>query len=470
MAPVVRPDLPAVPAVPAGFDPELFRSWTPEVQQRALDLLQSRQIEPHRPFYCPVATCNGRPHGDWQWNHARADQRPPLWSDDWFIWLIKGGRGSGKTRTGAEMTHRLTKITRRIALVAPTSTDFRETMVEGVSGILACSKPDNMPEFEPSKKKLTWPNGAIAQGFSGEEPGRLRGPQHGFAWVDEPAHIDLIDDVWDNLLFGLRLGKNPRIICTTTPTPIKWIKDLIKDPMTRVSNPSTYDNLENLAPSFQRTVLKKYEGTRLGQQELYGEVLEDIEGSLWKSEMFHWVQEPPQLDRIVVSIDPAGTANKRSDLTGIIVLGIAGEVLYVLADYTGKYSPHGWATAAIRALENFSGDAIVAEKNYGGDMVRAVLEGAGFTGRVIDATSRRGKAIRAEPIVGLYEKTNPVRVYHVQGATALLEDEQTSWVPGKGDSPNRVDALVHGATELGHIAMPSEVASPADMFRGQSVA
>jgi phage terminase large subunit-like protein len=370
-----------------------------------------------------------------------------------------GGRGSGKTRTGAESVHRVTSRVPRIALIAPTGSDIRDTMVEGVSGLLATAKPEEMPLWEPSKKRLTWPNGAQAQGFSGEEPDRLRGPQHGWAWVEEPAHIPLIEDVWNNLLFGLRLGKHPRIVATTTPIPTKWMKGLAKDPRTKVVRVSTYANLDNLADNFKAAILDKYEGTRLGRQELHGEIVEDVEGALWCIDNIRYADSIPPMDRIVVAIDPAGTANKRSDDTGIIVLGIAARCIYVLEDLTDKYSPSGWATAAVGAYERFSADAIVAEKNYGGDMVREVLDKNGAeNARILLVNSRRGKALRAEPVVALYEKE---RVLHARGKLAELEDEQLTWVPGSGmPSPNRLDALVHGATELAKGISPGSIAVP----------
>ena len=452
-------DLPGVDA---------FRYWKPEAQERALELLKERERSPWRPFYCPDPRCNGTAHGEWSFNHARADQRPPKWSDDWLTWLLSGGRGSGKTRTGSEVTHRVTNFTGRLILIAPTGPDFRETMVEGESGLLATAPPDNRPEWEPSKKKLTWPNGAIAQGFSAEEPDRLRGPQSGYVWADEPGHYPDTQAVWDNMLFGLRLGKHPKVVATTTPKPTKWMKALIKDEMTRLIRVSSYANLANLADSYKRTVLDRYEGTRLGQQELHGELLEDVEGALWNWDMFQWIEEAPELQRIVVAVDPAGTANKKSDETGIIVVGIGYDKnLYVLHDGTDKLSPGVWGSRSNGLYDEFSADAIVPEKNYGADMVTYVLENAGHTGaRIIPVNSRRGKAIRAEPVVALYEKQ---RVFHVgqRGDLSKLEDELTTWVPGEGDSPNRLDALVHGITELAKHVMPASIADPNKLLRGR---
>lgn len=427
-----------------------FDNWKPKDQQAALDALKQIQAAQWKPFYCPISTCDGEPHGpNWFFQHARADQRPPDWTKDWLVWLLLSGRGSGKTRTGSEVVNKATNITPRMALVGATGPDLRETMIEGPSGILACAPPGQMPTWEPSRRRLTWPNGCVAQGYSGEEPDRIRGGNFGLAWIDEPAHIDLIDEVWANLTLALRIGKHPHIICTTTPKPIKWIKGLIADPRTVTTRVSTYANLQNLSPVFRQTILDSYEGTRWGRQELHGEVLEDVEGSLWKADMFRYIapKDLPEFTRIVVSVDPAGSANKRSDETGIIVLGLSKDkVIYVLADLTGKYTPAGWARATHKAHEDFDADCIVAEKNYGGEMVKHTLESVDLYARIVMVHSRRGKELRAEPIVGLYEKE---RVMHVSDGSLLdLENEQVEWVPGKGSSPNRIDALVHGATEL----------------------
>ena len=404
----------------------------------------------------------------WDFTHARVDQRPPRWKDDWLTLLMRGGRGSGKTRTGSEITNRVSKIVRRMTLIGATGPDFRATMIEGDSGILATARPGERPVWEPSKKQLTWPNGCIAQGYSAEEPDRLRGQNSGYIWADEPAHWDFVSECWDNMLFGLRKGDFPKIIATSTPKPTKWMKALAADPFTIDRVVSSYANLSNLSPVYKRTVLDPKEGTRIGRQELHGEILEDVEGALWNWELFHWVDEAPHMVRIVVSVDPAGTANKRSDETGIIVLGVGDDrKLYVLADYTDKFSPAGWGKKAYDAADRFAADAIVYEKNYGGEMVEHVLKQeaerrSGATARLIPVTSRRGKDIRAEPIVALYEQ---VRVFHVgkRGDLQKLEDEQTTWVPGEGSSPNRVDALVHGATELARRVMPAALASPTSL-------
>ena len=445
---------------------ETWKRWSPAGQETAAELLRQAQDGKWRPFYCKRPGCDGQPHPgepgekDWAWNHARADQVPP--PGDWLTWLLRGGRGAGKTRTGAEWTHRMTAISPRIALVAPTGPDARDIMVEGESGILATSRPGKMPQWEPSKRRLTWPNGALGSIYSGEEPDRLRGPQHHNAWVDEPAHIDLIEQVWDNLLLGLRLGAHPRICATTTPKPSPWMRATINDPTTVSVQASTYLNLPNLSPVFRQTVMDRYEGTRKGRQELHGELIEDVEGSLWRSELIELfrVDEPgpDYFDRIVVSVDPAGTAAARSDETGIIVVAARDKQFYVLADASGRYSPETWAQKVVALYDTCLADKVVVEKNYGGDMVRSVLRAVSSALPVEEVTSRRGKALRAEPIEALYEQG---RVHHI-GLFNELEDQMTSWVPGN-PSPDRLDALVHGITALTRTVSPSSIAVPMDL-------
>lgn len=443
-----------------------FKRWSPTAQDRAYQALRDEVDRPWRPFYCPNPLCNGRPHGPlrkgdvpWDFDHARQDQRAPM--GDWLTWLLLAGRGSGKTRAGSEWTHRLAAKPVRLALISPTGPDFRDTQVEGESGILATAPPGKMPFYEPSKKKLTWPSGAVAYGYSAEEPDRLRGKQHHYSWIDEPAHAPLITEVWDNLLFGLRLGSKPRICATTTPLPTDWNRRIVADKTTVITRASTFDNIHNLAGTFADIILSRYDGTRKGRQEIHGELLEDVEGALWSAEWIKYLSEghDPELIRIVVAIDPAGTARAKSDETGIIVVATDGENFYVLADYSGKYSPSGWARRALNAVDMWGADSIVAEKNYGGDMVKAVLE-AEAKGRsdlysIQTVTSRRGKALRADPVATLYEKD---RVRHVE-PLPKLENQMTSWVPGS-ESPDRVDALVHGITDLARVVAPAMVADP----------
>ncbi len=432
-------------------------------------------------FACEHCEVGGVPLDEWIFPHARPDQRPPGWRAAWDTLLLRGGRGSGKTRSGAEITNRATEATPRIILIGATGPDLRETMVEGRSGILATAHPTKRPTWEPSRKRLVWPNGCVAQGFSAEEPDRLRGPESGFIWADEPSHYPQVEMVWDNALFGHRVkgnnGLSTKAVCTSTPKPTKWTKDMVADPFTVDRVVSTYANVSNLDPSFKRRILARHEGTRVGRQELYGEILEDVEGALWTWEMIENVEVAPSLERVIVSIDPAGTANKRSDETGIIGMGIAHKTIYVTDDKTGKYSPAGWANAALQLAVDLHADAVVYEKNYGGDMVERVLEAEwdanfktahGPCPRLIPVTSRRGKEIRAEPIVGLYEKHMVKHVGepgHARGNLTKLEDEQTSWVPRESPSPNRVDALVHGATHLAKGIMPVQIANPNELLK-----
>ena len=431
-------------------EPDAYRSWTPAAQHAALERLRRAQNEAWRPFYCRDPGCNGLPHadeGEWSWPHARADQRPPT-DAEWLVWMLKSGRGAGKTRTGSEYTHRMAEVTGRIALVGATGADVRDTMLEGESGLLTIARPGFRPDYQPSKRRLTWPNGAIGTTFSAEEPDRLRGPEHGYAWCDEPAHWPLVQEAWDNLMFGLRIGKRPRVCVSTTPKPRPWVKELVKEATTRISTASTYANLSNLAPAFAERIIKRYEGTRLGRQELLGEVLEDVEGALWRWDMIEpfRLQSHPALVRVVVGVDPAGTARTSSDETGIVICGIDrdGE-LYVLGDRSGRMSPHGWAKAVEAAVDDFSADAVIAETNYGGDMVRSNLTTSAVKARILTVHSRRGKSLRAEPIVGVYEQQH---AHHV-GVFADLEDQQTSWQPYEDrESPDRVDALVHACTAL----------------------
>lgn len=440
-------------------DSEVYRRWTPAAQEKALQALREAQNENWRPFYCKDAGCAGKPHGDWAWHHARPDQRPPT-DPDWLVWLLKSGRGSGKTRTGTEVTHRVVEKVPRIALVGATAPDIRDIMLEGESGILKVYPPGKKPYYEPSKRRVTFHNGAVATLFSAEEPDRLRGPEHYFAWCDEAAHWPLVQEVWDMLMFGLRLGDRPRVVVTTTPKPRPWLKELMKEPTTRMSVASTYDNLDNLSPVFAERIIARYEGTRLGRQELMAELLEDVEGALWNWEMIESsrVAEHPDLDRIVVSIDPAGSVRKGADETGLVVVGWSGTEGYVLADRSGHYSPVGWASAAMAAYDEFSADAVVVETNYGGDMVTANLRAIDAHPRILRVQSRRGKALRAEPVVSLYEQG---RIHHVNAHDAL-ETQMTEWVPYEDrDSPDRVDALVHGITELSKGRVAAGVANPA---------
>ncbi len=331
------------------------------------------------------------------------------------------GRGFGKTRAGAEFVRAEIESKRasRVALIGKTPADVRDVMIEGESGLLNISPPWNMPHYEPSKRKLTWPNGAIALTFSSYEPDQLRGPQHDLAWCDELRTWAYARDTWDNLMFGLRLGQHPRVIITTTPSPIEVIRTLLKQSTTVVSRGTTYENRAFLAPTFYSQVVARYAGTRLGRQEIDAELLEDVPGALWKRSDIKY-KKPPDLQRIVVAIDPATTSGEGSDETGIVVAGkgIDG-FYYILADRSARISPDGWAKRAIQAYQDFKADRIIGETNNGGEMIELTL-------RTIDRTipykavhASRGKQARAEPISALYEQG---KVFHAETFTEL-EDQ-----------------------------------------------
>jgi len=400
---------------------------------------------------------------DWGW-WGRCNQQAP--KGDWRTWLLLAGRGFGKTRSGAEcirdqvIHHRR----RRIALVAPTAADARDVMVEGESGLLAIGPPQQRPQYEPTKRRLTWPNGAIATTYSADEPERLRGPQHDAAWCDEIASWRY-PEAWDMLMFGLRLGPDPRVVVTTTPKPVKIIRELLTDPTTVVTRGSSYENRANLADAFFAQIIRKYEGTRLGRQEIEAELLDDVPGALWNRTRLEELRWPlsksvPDLVRIVVAIDPATTSGEDADETGIIVAGKDGGGRgYVLADRSGHYTPTEWAQLAIALYRQHKADRIVAEVNNGGDMVEATL-------RMIDPNvpytavhASRGKVVRAEPVAALYEQ-QPGRVFHV-GTFPSLEDQMCGFTTDfdrktAGFSPDRVDALVWALTDLLVEPMPGE--------------
>lgn len=383
---------------------------------------------------------------DWKF-WARPNQLAP--EEDWQYWLLLAGRGFGKSRCGAEWIRDRVESgkARRIALVAPTAADARDTMVEGESGILSVCPPWNRPVYEPSKRRLTWPSGAIALLFSAEEPDRLRGPQHDTAWCDEIAAWKYPDRTWDMLQFGLRLGDDPRAAITTTPRPIPLVKALLNDESTHVTRGSTYENLSNLAPAFIDVIISRYEGTRLGRQELNAEILDDNPEALWTRQIIEdaRVSKVPNLLRIVVGVDPAVTSNEASADTGIVVAAVdeRGEY-YVLGDYTIHSTPKKWAQEIIAAYYKHSADRVIGEVNNGGELVEYTLRTIDPNVSYRSVRASRGKQTRAEPISALYEQG---KVHHV-GSFPGLEDQMCEWVPGEGSSPDRVDALVWALSEL----------------------
>jgi len=386
----------------------------------------------------------------WRGWMARASQLAP--EGDWTVWLILAGRGWGKTRTGAEWVREQVELkgARRVALVAETEGDARRVMVEGDSGLLSIGRPEMRPQWEPSKRLLTWPNGAIASVYSADEPDQLRGPQHDAAWADEPAKWKNAMAAWDNLEFGLRMGASPRIVATTTPRPTKLLRRLLQDGRTVVTRGSSYENSYNLAEDFLSRLREAYEGTRLGRQEIHAEVLEDVPGALWQRDGLetHRVKQAPALTRVIVAIDPAASSGEGSNETGIVVAGRVGNGdFYVLEDASCRLSPDGWAKRAIDLYRRYKGDRIVAETNNGGEMVEQVLRTVWKDVPYRGIHASRGKVTRAEPIAALYEQG---RVHHV-GLFRALEDQMCSFVPeALDDSPDRVDALVWGLTELLH--------------------
>jgi phage terminase large subunit-like protein len=396
------------------------------------------------------------------WAHHH--QEPPLPVPDgraWNTWLILGGRGAGKTRAGAEWVRGVargelpyaTSKQSPIALVGETEHEVREVMIEGVSGILAAHAPRERPLWIPSRRRLEWSSGVVAQAFSAEDPESLRGPQFAAAWADELAKWRHAEATFDMLQFGLRLGEHPRLVVTTTPRPTALIKRLIADKQTVLTRAGTRANSYHLSPAFIDTVFGRYGGTRLGRQELDGELIEDRAGALWTRALIESarVRAAPPLKRIVVAVDPPASTSKRADACGLIAAGCAEDAtLYVIADDTASgLSPAGWAAKAIALWRRLEADALVVEVNQGGDMVRAVIGEADRTVPVVAVRATRGKWLRAEPIAALYEQG---RVKHV-GCFPALEDEMCDFgLDGlsSGRSPDRLDALVWAVTALTH--------------------
>lgn len=363
--------------------------------------------------------------------------------------MLRAGRGFGKTLTGAQwVIDRAQNGYKHIGLIGQTKADVRDTMIEvGPSSILKCSPSGFRPKYEPSKRRVTWPNGAVAVAFSGDEPGQLRGPEHDTAWVDELAKFKYPQETWDNMELGLRAAADPRVCVTTTPKPIPIIKTLIADPDTVDVTGSSYENRANLSRRFIKRIFRKYEGTRLGRQEIHAELLDDMPGALWTRDVLEAsrVTEPPELARIVVAVDPAATVGE----TGIIVAGkgLIGDQWhgYTLEDLTLQASPATWGKAAVAAYHKWSADAIIGEINNGGDMVEHVIRtvDGGANVRYKSVRASRGKMTRAEPVAGLFEQD---RGHHV-GFFPDLEDQLCSYVPGE-KSPDRLDAEVWAYSEL----------------------
>jgi predicted phage terminase large subunit-like protein len=393
---------------------------------------------------------------------ARKNQIAPReWGSDKPYWVIIAGRGYGKTRTGAETTlDHIEKLggQARVALLASISSDARDVMIEGESGLLACAHRRGLDcTYEPSKRRVTFKNGAIATSFTAEEPNRLRGPQHTFAWCDELSSWKYDQETWDMMMFGLRLGPCPMVVITTTPKPRALMRELLKSDKSVITRGSTYENKANLAPQFLKAIEARFEGTRLGRQEIYGDLLEDNPDALWQPSMIestriHDVMDIEDLSfkynitRIVVAVDPAVTSGDKADETGIVVAGKCEDGTFlILDDQTCKDTPEQWGRRVIDLYHKWNADRIIGEANQGGDLIESLLRNIDPSIPYKSVRATKGKRTRAEPISALYEQE---KVRHV-GCFEKLEDQMCMFTADNFDgSPDRVDALVWALTEL----------------------
>lgn len=399
---------------------------------------------------------------DWTESGRRKQQSP---EGDWVVWLILAGRGWGKTRTGAELVVKWVEEQPwqpiddpekgfRIALVAETKRDAREVIALGPAGILAVSRPWNKPKYEPSKGLITWPSGAFGFLYSGEEPDQLRGPAFHKAWVDEWAKYQYPVETMDNLELALRQGDHPQMVITTTPRPLPMLKEKVAESLEPNSDViltrgHTNENRENLASSYVRRVIKKYENTRLGRQELSAEILDDVEGGFWTRDIIERnrlkkTADLPEMLRIAIAIDPATTSGIDSNETGMVAggKGVDGK-LYLFHDLSGQFSPKGWARRAVSNYDKFQADAIIGEKNNGGDMVESTIRTIDTEERVKFRTvwASRGKHIRAEPVASKHEQNKIKFVGHFP----KLEDQLLFFTPEgyEGiESPDRAEAFI----------------------------
>lgn len=384
----------------------------------------------------------------------REQQRRPAQCEpegDWRVWMIISGRGWGKTRVGCETIRHWvnTGKCREVHMIARTAKDARDTMIQGESGLLACCRFDvgNIPEYFPSTCQVIWPSGARARVYTAETPDALRGPQCDAWWADEVASWEKPQETWDMLQMGARLGDWVRGVVTTTPRPIPLIKNLIERDSVVVTRGSSHENFDNLARSYREELLENYEGTRLGRQELHGEILIDNPHALWTEADIEAgrVTEAPDLVRVVVAVDPAATDNEDSDETGIVVAGRGGDgQWYVLADRSLRGSPQRWGQAVVNAYEDFNADRVIYEANQGGDMVKHVLRTVRPGLPISSVYASRGKWVRAEPVAALYEQH---RVHHV-GRFPDLEKQLVEWDRQMGYSPDRLDALVWAISSI----------------------
>ena len=382
---------------------------------------------------------------------ARDDQLAP--DVDWRVWLLLGGRGAGKTRTGAEWVRCVVRYADRplrVALVAPSLHEGRAVMIEGLSGLLSVHAEAERPRYFPSRREVVFANGSIAQLFSAEQPDLLRGPQFHLAWCDELAKWRHVEDTWDMLQFGLRLGERPRQVVTTTPRPIPLIRSLLEDEDVHVTRSRTFDNAVNLASPFLAALSKRYGGTRLGRQELDGEVLDDNPDALFRRHVIDETRVPihPDLARIVVAVDPPVSTGENADACGIVCAGLGEDGRgYVLDDRTIAGAPPArWARAVVDLYHEREANLVVAEVNQGGDLVASVIRAVERSIPIRAVRATRGKRLRAEPVATLYEQR---RISHA-GSFPALEDEMCSFCSGRESSrsPDRLDALVWAMTEL----------------------
>jgi predicted phage terminase large subunit-like protein len=381
---------------------------------------------------------------DWP-SQARENQRLP--EGDWLYWLILAGRGFGKTRTVSETVRQWIKDGfNYVNIIGATADDVRTVSVEGPAGILACCPPAERPEYLKRSYELRWPNGATSLLFSAEEPDRLRGKQHMKLACDEIAAWRE-PDAWDQALLGLRLGRKPQAVIATTPRPTKIIRDLVANPRTHLIRGSTYDNKANLSDAFVSQIIQKYEGTRLGRQELNAEILDDVIGALWSRALLEQTRRTaaPPLSRIVVAIDPSVSAGEGANECGLIVAGLGDDGHgYVLADESGVMAPVEWARKACQLYRTWSADRIVAEANQGGALVESTIRAVEKTVSFKAVHASRGKITRAEPIAALFEQGRA----HIVGTSPQLEDQLCTYSAGSSESPDRLDAMVWALTEL----------------------
>lgn len=400
--------------------------------------------------------------GDWTFWARPKQLHPP---GDWGTWLLLAGRGFGKTTTGAHWVHERAMVDgknkrRWIALVARTPADARDYMIEGPSGLLRCGPPHERPQYEPSKKRLTWPNGSWATIYSDDEPDQVRGFSGDTAWLDEFAKFKNPRLVWDNLQFGMReiSEDKPRRLITTTPRPIPVLKEIAALPSTTIVHGTSYENKVNLDPSWYADTILPYEGTRTGRQEISGEIIDDIPNALWTNAILDKCRvlnedELPDMQRVVIAIDPSGTKGQSDDgdEVGIVAAGKGVDgCAYILGDYTCKLPPSGWGRRAIEAYTRHEADVIVAEKNFGGAMVAHVIRSINPDVSFKEVVASRGKVVRAEPVAALYAQEKVLH-YGTQAKFAALESQMllmsTSGYEGES-SPDRLDAAVWAVTEL----------------------